>query len=174
MCFSFFVLVVAFWARHEHADMSFAKTMYEAVFRRNSTHMVFVLTGCFVFERIFNPVTDGYFKSRNAGVRSVLRALCVCRCACVSVCVCVCLLCVCVCVFSVCVCLLCVCVWQPLSRLLSTSTSFCVPKNAHTVECALVSLFLLDPLFWRSRSCTQTSHAPRRSKSQASAASRLY
>ena len=75
MCFSFFVLVVAFWARHEHADMSFAKTMYEAVFRRNSTHMVFVLTGCFVFERIFNPVTDGYFKSRNAGVRSVLRAL---------------------------------------------------------------------------------------------------
>ncbi|EGD76564.1 hypothetical protein PTSG_07679 [Salpingoeca rosetta] len=47
--------------------MSFAKTMYQTVFRRQSTTLVFIFGGCFVFERIFNPLTDGYFQSRNAG-----------------------------------------------------------------------------------------------------------
>eukprot|EP00043_Microstomoeca_roanoka_P006577 m.64019 g.64019 ORF g.64019 m.64019 type:complete len:60 (-) comp13474_c1_seq1:168-347(-) len=47
--------------------MSFAKTAYNTVFRRNSTTIVAIAVGCLVFDRVFNPVTDGYFRSRNAG-----------------------------------------------------------------------------------------------------------
>jgi hypothetical protein len=50
--------------------MALAQSFYNAVFRRNSTTLVFVLASAFVFERVFNPVTDNYFNSRNAGVRS--------------------------------------------------------------------------------------------------------
>eukprot|EP01147_Barroeca_monosierra_P004508 gene4507-gene5264 len=47
--------------------MSFAKTAYEAIFRRNSTSLLFIAGGCLVFERLFNPITDNFFNSRNKG-----------------------------------------------------------------------------------------------------------
>eukprot|EP00056_Hartaetosiga_gracilis_P018208 m.10052 g.10052 ORF g.10052 m.10052 type:complete len:86 (-) comp6505_c0_seq1:1569-1826(-) len=50
-----------------NCTMTLAKTMYNAVFRRTSTTIVFVAGTSLVFERFYNGITDDYFKSRNAG-----------------------------------------------------------------------------------------------------------
>lgn len=49
--------------------MSLGKTLYNTVFKRQSTTFVFIMAGAFVFERVFNPMTDGYYAGRNKGVR---------------------------------------------------------------------------------------------------------
>eukprot|EP00055_Hartaetosiga_balthica_P002262 m.3313 g.3313 ORF g.3313 m.3313 type:complete len:60 (-) comp2048_c0_seq1:424-603(-) len=47
--------------------MSLAKTMYNAVFQRTSTSIVFIALSGLVFERLYNGTTDDYFRNRNAG-----------------------------------------------------------------------------------------------------------
>ena len=55
--------------------MTLAKTMYETIFRRTSTTAVFVLASCFVFERLYNPISDNYFYNRNEGVSGCILAV---------------------------------------------------------------------------------------------------
>ena len=48
--------------------MSFAKTLYEGVLRRNSSFLLVGVGAAFVFERLFDPGMDGLFFSWTKGV----------------------------------------------------------------------------------------------------------
>eukprot|EP00054_Salpingoeca_dolichothecata_P037064 m.9628 g.9628 ORF g.9628 m.9628 type:complete len:114 (-) comp7231_c0_seq1:83-424(-) len=47
--------------------MTWVSTLYNTVLQRNSRMLIAVIGGAFVFERVFDPASDAFFKSMNRG-----------------------------------------------------------------------------------------------------------